>query len=404
MAVVGAAAPAGAVACVGPRRAVAELGRAMLATEAAAVLELPVEGPGVVTAPAAPATPGGATASARGRPWRSGHQGGPSAAGPHGGRGRADRPVVDGRGCRGLIRAAHRPALEDAPRDTFFSLPTDRRGENAVHPISCQDASAVRRHNWRARSMDGVVEVRGGRIRGVQRHGQWSFSGIPYARSPAGAGRWRPPGPVPGWTGIRECDRFGPIAPQSPGLIELSLGGEPDEQAEDCLTLNIWTPAPDDGRRPVMVWIHGGSFVSGSGAAALYRGGMLSREGDVVVVTINYRLGLLGFLAHPALEDPGQTWLDGREWSGSGNWGLADQVAALLLGAGPHRRFRGRPGQRDPLRRVGRRDERVHAAGHTGGARAVPPGHRAERSARTPRPPRRPGPGPSRWPPTWACP
>jgi len=112
-------------------------------------------------------------------------------------------------------------------------------------------------------------------------------------------------------------------------LPGLALGGEPTEQAEDCLTLNIWTPALDDGRRPVMVWVHGGSFVSGSGAGSLYRGGMLSREGDVVVVTINYRLGLLGFLAHPVFEDPGQTWLDGEEWSGTGNWGLADQVAAL---------------------------------------------------------------------------
>ncbi len=177
--------------------------------------------------------------------------------------------------------------------------------------------------------MDGVVEVRGGRIRGVQRDGHWSFSGIPYAGSPAGRGRWRPPGPVGGWAGVREGDRFGPIAPQQPGLIELSLGGEPDDQSEDCLTLNVWTPAPDGGRRPVMVWIHGGSFVSGSGAGSLYRGGMLSREGDVVVVTINYRLGLLGFLAHPVLEEAGQTWLDGEEWSGFGNWGLADQVAAL---------------------------------------------------------------------------
>lgn len=177
--------------------------------------------------------------------------------------------------------------------------------------------------------MKGEVEVRGGRVRGVQRQGQWSFSGIPYASSPEGSGRWRPPGPVIGWTGVRECDRFGPIAPQSPGLVELSLGGEPDEQAEDCLTLNIWTPAPDGARRPVMVWIHGGSFVSGSGAGSLYRGGMLSREGDVVVVTLNYRLGLLGFLAHPALGEPGQTWLDDEEWAGFGNWGLADQVAAL---------------------------------------------------------------------------
>jgi para-nitrobenzyl esterase len=108
----------------------------------------------------------------------------------------------------------------------------------------------------------------------------------------------------------------------------MSLGGEPDEHSEDCLSLNIWTPSLD-GRRPVMVWIHGGSFVTGSGAGSLYRGGMLARESDVVVVTLNYRLGFLGFLSHPALEEPGQTWLDGQPWVGSGNWGLADQVSAL---------------------------------------------------------------------------
>jgi para-nitrobenzyl esterase len=177
--------------------------------------------------------------------------------------------------------------------------------------------------------VNGVVEVEGGRVRGVQRHGTWSFSGIPYAASPAGPRRWRPPAPPEPWTGIKECDVFGPIAPQSPGLIELSLGGEPDEQSEDCLTLNVWTPEPDAGRRPVMVWVHGGSFVSGSGSGGLYRGGMLAREGDVVVVTINYRLGLLGFLSHPALDDPDQTWLHDERWSGFGNWGLADQLAAL---------------------------------------------------------------------------
>jgi para-nitrobenzyl esterase len=177
--------------------------------------------------------------------------------------------------------------------------------------------------------MDGVVEVRGGRIQGVRRADLWTFSGVPYAGSPAGEHRWRPPPPVEPWTGVRLCDHFTAIAPQSPGLVEMSLGGEPDEKSEDCLSLNIWTPGLDHGRRPVMVWVHGGSFVSGSGAGSLYRGGMLASTGDVVVVTINYRLGLLGFLAHPALEDPGQTWLDGRPWSGIGNWGLADQVAAL---------------------------------------------------------------------------
>jgi para-nitrobenzyl esterase len=178
--------------------------------------------------------------------------------------------------------------------------------------------------------VDGVVEVQGGRLRGVRRRGLWSFSGIPYAGSAAGARRWRPPEAPTPWTGVKECDRFGPIAPQVPGMVEMSLGGEPDDQSEDCLSLNVWTPELDGGRRPVMVWIHGGSFVSGSGAGTLYRGGALARERDVVVVTVNYRLGILGFLAHPALEDPGQSWLDGAPWAGVGNWGLADQVAALL--------------------------------------------------------------------------
>ena len=193
--------------------------------------------------------------------------------------------------------------------------------------------------------MDGVVEIRGGRVRGVRRHGLWSFSGIPYAAPPEGSRRWRPPAAPDPWTGIRECDSFGPAAPQAPGLVEMSLGGEPDEHSEDCLSLNVWTPGLDGGRRPVMVWVHGGSFLSGSGAGALYRGGTLAREGDVVVVTINYRLGLLGFLAHPVLEEPDQTWLDGEPWSGFGNWGLADQVAALRWVGDHIGSFGGDPGR-----------------------------------------------------------
>ncbi|HEX3980362.1 MAG TPA: carboxylesterase family protein [Acidimicrobiales bacterium] len=191
---------------------------------------------------------------------------------------------------------------------------------------------------------DGVIEVRGGPIRGVRRGGLWSFSGIPYAASPAGARRWRPPAPPLPWTGVRECDRFGPVAPQVPGMMETALGGEPEQKSEDCLNLNVWTPGLDDGRLPVMVWIHGGSFVSGSGSGGLYRGGTLAGDGDVVVVTINYRLGMLGFLAHPALEDPDQTWLDGEAWRGFGNWGLADQVAALCWVRDHIAAFGGDPG------------------------------------------------------------
>jgi para-nitrobenzyl esterase len=176
---------------------------------------------------------------------------------------------------------------------------------------------------------DGVVEVGGGRVRGVERNGVWSFSGVPFASAGSGAQRWRPPGPVTPWAGVRECDAFGPVAPQAQGMLEQSLGGTPEPAAEDCLNLNIWTPGLDDGRRPVMVWVHGGSFMTGSGSGGLYRGGRLARSGDVVVVTINYRLGFLGFLSHPAFAELGRTWLDGRPWTGTGNWGLADQVAAL---------------------------------------------------------------------------
>ncbi len=177
--------------------------------------------------------------------------------------------------------------------------------------------------------MDGVVEVRGGRVAGVERDGVWSFSGVPYAASPAGERRWRPPEPPEPWAGVRSCDAFGPVAPQAQGFMDRALGGDVPDASEDCLNLNVWTPGLDGARRPVMVWVHGGSFMTGSGSSGLYRGGVLARHHDVVVVTINYRLGLLGFLAHPELADPGRPWLDGRTWSGSGNWGLADQLAAL---------------------------------------------------------------------------
>ncbi len=174
-----------------------------------------------------------------------------------------------------------------------------------------------------------VAKVRGGLVGGRNRGGIWSFSGIPYAAPPVGSRRWRPPATVEPWDGVRDCSKFGAVAPQSQGLVEMALGGEPEEYSEDCLNLNVWTPGVDDARRPVMVWLHGGSFVTGSGSGGLYRGGTLARDGDVVVVTINYRLGILGYLAHPSLEASSATWLDGREWTGYGNWGLADQVAAL---------------------------------------------------------------------------
>jgi para-nitrobenzyl esterase len=192
--------------------------------------------------------------------------------------------------------------------------------------------------------MDGIVDVRGGRLHGVARNGVWSFSGIPYAAPPVGHRRWRPPVEPEPWMGIRECDSFSPSAPQPPMTPGMSLAGEVEEHSEDCLYLNVWTPGIDQARRPVMVWIHGGGFTTGSGSSGLYRGGTLARDEDVVVVTINYRVGALGFLAHPALADSGEGWLGGERWSGTGNWGLADQVAALAWVRDHIAAFGGDPG------------------------------------------------------------
>ncbi|MGH9029511.1 MAG: carboxylesterase/lipase family protein, partial [Acidimicrobiales bacterium] len=144
---------------------------------------------------------------------------------------------------------------------------------------------------------------------------------VPYASCSGVGRRWRSPGPVLPWTGVREAAQWGPVAPQSPPTPGLSIPGDPLTSDEDCLNLNVWTPGIDDAQRPVLVWVHGGGFTTGTGASALFRGERLARRGDMVVVTINYRLGALGFLAHEALRD-GLT-------SGCGNWGLLDQLAAL---------------------------------------------------------------------------
>ncbi len=139
------------------------------------------------------------------------------------------------------------------------------------------------------------------------------FMGIPYAASPVGELRWRPPESPAKWSGTRSCDQF--------GRMSLQKNGRPG-QSEDCLYLNVWTSRDrDQGKRPVMVWIHGGGFTQGSGHQPGYDGTQLAKRG-VVLVTINYRLGAFGFMTHPALsaESP---------HGSSGNYGILDQIAAL---------------------------------------------------------------------------
>jgi para-nitrobenzyl esterase len=162
-----------------------------------------------------------------------------------------------------------------------------------------------------------------GRVRGRRLpDGVLRFAGIPFAAPPVGERRFRPPAPPDRWRGTRDATTFGPTAPQNPSATELMAGGGRRHPAsEDCLTLNVWTPALDDGGRPVMVWIHGGAFTTGSGGVPWYHGTRLAHRGDVVVVTVNYRLGAFGFLH---LEE-----VLGEKYAGSGNLGLLDQVAAL---------------------------------------------------------------------------
>lgn len=152
------------------------------------------------------------------------------------------------------------------------------------------------------------------------------FKGIPYAAPPVGALRWRPPRRAENWEGVYHADRFSRIAPQvrhpEGSLYQKEFFQYPEEMSEDCLYLNIWTPANSDSERlPVLFWIHGGALSGGYSFEPEFDGEAFCRQG-VIVVTINYRVGVLGFLAHPELTKESGT-------HSSGNYGHMDQVAAL---------------------------------------------------------------------------
>ncbi|MEW6184106.1 MAG: carboxylesterase/lipase family protein [Thermodesulfobacteriota bacterium] len=177
-----------------------------------------------------------------------------------------------------------------------------------------------------AEKSEVMVETASGKIQGFQKDGLNYFRGIPYAAPPVGNLRWLPPHQVKPWSGVRKAEAFGSIAHQPKGELELLLSivdqeARTQKQDEDCLYLNVTSPGLDGAKRPVMVWIHGGAFRTGSGSHPFYDSPALSRRGDVVVVTINYRLGPLGFLNLNEITK-------GRIPS-TGNEGLLDQVAAL---------------------------------------------------------------------------
>ncbi|MEU1352059.1 carboxylesterase/lipase family protein [Streptomyces sp. NPDC005775] len=162
--------------------------------------------------------------------------------------------------------------------------------------------------------MDAIATTQQGRVRGRVQDGVAAFLGIPYAAAPFGVHRFRAPAPVERWEGLRDALDYGPTAPQRPYRPPLDqLLPDVDIPGEECLNLNIWTPDTGGGPLPVMVWIHGGSLRNGSGAVPLYDGRAFARDG-VVLVTVNYRLGVEGFGVFPDAPD---------------NRGLLDQIAAL---------------------------------------------------------------------------
>ena len=156
------------------------------------------------------------------------------------------------------------------------------------------------------------AQTSNGRVRGETKAGLATFRGIPYAGSVSGANRFKAAPPLQRWTGVRDALKFGPPSPQ-PGRT--ARGDEPAPD-EDCLVLNVWTPAADNRKRPVMFYSHGGGFITGSGGAAYQDGGNLARTFDVVVVATNHRLGLMGYLYLGEL--------GGEEYAMSGNQGLLD--------------------------------------------------------------------------------
>jgi len=191
-----------------------------------------------------------------------------------------------------------------------------------------------------------VARPAGGPVLGRPRRSALRFSGIPYAAPPTGPRRFRPPEPADPWTGTLDATRAGPAAPQRPGTgLTDAL---PVRWSEDCLTLDVVTPAVDDGRRPVLVWIHGGDFLHGRGSIPWYDGAAFARAG-IVTVTPNYRLGAFGFADLGAL-DPA--------FAGAGVAGLLDQLAALRW-------------VRDNVAAFGGDPDRVTVAGESAGAFSV---------------------------------
>ncbi len=170
-----------------------------------------------------------------------------------------------------------------------------------------------------------IVNTKYGKLEGYQENGMYVFKGIPYAAPPVGDLRWLPPQPLKKWDGVIAAKKYGCISPQNMMPMAANMPGMPDMsievQNEGCLYMNIWTPGLDDAKRPVIFWIHGGAFIIGAGNEPFLENGSLVKRGDIVLVSINYRMGAFGFMN---LKE-----ITGGKIPATGSEGLLDQIAAL---------------------------------------------------------------------------
>ena len=224
---------------------------------------------------------------------------------------------------------------------------------------------------------EAIADTASGRVRGLFDNGVYSFKGLPYGASTAGPGRFMSPAKPAPWTGVREALEWGPRSPQIraegdriiPAAVPLNPG---EAMSEDCLMLNVWTPATNDGtRRPVMVWFHGGGYSRGAGSWDNYDGTALAGKKDVVAVTVNHRLNIFGFLH---LSEIG-----GDKYAESSNVGMKDLVAALEWVRDNIENFGGDPSNVTIMGQSGGAGQSQHADGNACGPRPVPQSRRDER-------------------------
>jgi len=227
-----------------------------------------------------------------------------------------------------------------------------------------------------ASSSVAVTETASGKVRGFVHRGVYTFRGIPYAAPTSGERRFMPPVKPAPWKGVRSSLTYGYVSPQEPRTIwsldELAFVYQWDDgfQHEDCLRVNIWTQGLDNRERPVMVWLHGGGFSTGSGhEMKTYDGENLARRGDVVVVSLNHRVGAVGFLNLASLGD--------EKYAASANLGMLDIIAALEWVRDNIRNWRSR--QCDRVRSVRWRRQSHGTDGHAASGGALPQSHCAER-------------------------